>query len=34
LVARANAGKNTDALLQAAWKAGAGDAFVVRDDGN
>ncbi|MBA8881235.1 septal ring lytic transglycosylase RlpA family protein [Phyllobacterium myrsinacearum] len=34
LVARANAGKNTDALLQAAWNAGAGDAFVVRDDGN
>jgi rare lipoprotein A len=34
LIARADAGKNTDALLQAAWKAGAGDAFVVRDDGN
>lgn len=34
LIARTSAGKNTDALLQAAWKAGAGDAFVVRDDGN
>ncbi|WP_436117921.1 septal ring lytic transglycosylase RlpA family protein [Phyllobacterium sp. LjRoot231] len=34
LVARANSGKNADALLQAAWKAGAVDAFVVRDDGN
>jgi rare lipoprotein A len=34
LIARTSAGKITDALLQAAWKAGAGDAFVVRDDGN
>jgi rare lipoprotein A len=34
LIARANSGKGTDALLQAAWKAGADDAFVVRDDGN
>ena len=34
LIARANTAKNTDALLQAAWNAGAGDAFVVRDDGN
>lgn len=34
LVARANTAKNTDALLLAAWNAGAGDAFVVRDDGN
>ncbi len=34
LIARANTAKNTDTLLQAAWNAGAGDAFVVRDDGN
>lgn len=34
LIARASAGKNADTLLQAAWKAGAVDAFVVRDDGN
>ncbi|QND52898.1 septal ring lytic transglycosylase RlpA family protein [Phyllobacterium sp. 628] len=34
LIARAKTTKTTDALLQAAWKAGAGDAFVVRDDGN
>ncbi|HMF69425.1 MAG TPA: septal ring lytic transglycosylase RlpA family protein [Phyllobacterium sp.] len=34
LIARANSAKNADALLQAAWKAGAVDAFVVRDDGN
>ncbi len=34
LIARASSDKNTDDLLQAAWNAGAGDAFVVRDDGN
>lgn len=34
LIARANTARNTDTLLQAAWNAGAGDAFVVRDDGN
>jgi peptidoglycan lytic transglycosylase len=34
LIARASSGKSTDVLLQAAWKAGAGDAFVVRDDGD
>lgn len=34
LIARASTGKNTDELLQAAWSAGAGDAFVVRDEGN
>lgn len=34
LIARADTGKNTDRLLKAAWAAGAGDAFVVRDDGN
>ncbi|MEK1886152.1 MAG: septal ring lytic transglycosylase RlpA family protein [Phyllobacterium sp.] len=34
LIARADSGKNTDRLLKAAWAAGAGDAFVVRDDGN
>ncbi|MBZ9654835.1 septal ring lytic transglycosylase RlpA family protein [Phyllobacterium lublinensis] len=34
LIARATTGKKTDDLLQAAWNAGAGDAFVVRDDGN
>ncbi len=34
LIAQASAGKNADVLLQAAWKAGAVDAFVVRDDGN
>jgi rare lipoprotein A len=34
LTARASAAKSTDTLLRAAWKAGAEDAFVVRDDGN
>ncbi|MBB3234755.1 septal ring lytic transglycosylase RlpA family protein [Phyllobacterium endophyticum] len=34
LTARAGTSRNTDALLQAAWNAGAVDAFVVRDDGN
>jgi rare lipoprotein A len=34
LTARADTSRNTDALLQAAWNAGAVDAFVVRDDGN
>ncbi|WP_280113463.1 septal ring lytic transglycosylase RlpA family protein [Phyllobacterium sp. YR531] len=34
LVAKADNAKETDALLQAAWKAGADDAFVVRDDGH
>jgi rare lipoprotein A len=34
LIARASSGKSTDVLLQAAWRAGAGDAFVVRDDGD
>jgi rare lipoprotein A len=33
VVAKADTANNTDALLQAAWKAGADDAFVVRDDG-
>lgn len=32
LAAKADTAKQTDALLQAAWKAGATDAFVVRDD--
>ncbi len=33
LVAKAQTAKQTDALLQTAWKAGATDAFVVRNDG-
>ncbi|MHC1549054.1 septal ring lytic transglycosylase RlpA family protein [Phyllobacterium sp. K27] len=33
LAAKADTAKQTDALLQAAWTAGATDAFVVRDDG-
>lgn len=34
LIAKADTARSTDALLQAAWKAGANDAFVVRDDGH
>jgi rare lipoprotein A len=34
LAAKAATPKQTDALLLAAWNAGAADAFVVRDDGH